>query len=173
MAQIHCPFCHQDIDEADYPAHQARHLKPRADGQLTDYATLPEEDRETSDLSGVPRVYVHQKCGVATQMPEQIIRTYLKDPSFYSDDTYCCGCRRHVPSSECVWKETGENLQTYTDRLRAEKRRADAARLDGLLGAEAGVETGAPAGQKPRGCLAVWLLIGAGVVCGVLHVVWA
>jgi hypothetical protein len=105
-----------------YPAHAAAHRKTQQDGQQKDYATLPEEDREQGDLAGVPRWYTHQKCGRTTGMPEEIIRSYLKNPYMYTADaTFCCGCNRHVPLRECFWKETGENLQAYTDRLRAAK----------------------------------------------------
>ena len=80
------------------------------------------KERAVGDLSGVPKVYVHRKCGPATGMPEEIIRTYLKNPYMYmADQTFCCGCSKHVPLRECVWTETGEDLQTYTDKLRAAK----------------------------------------------------
>jgi hypothetical protein len=141
MAQVRCPFCHEYIDPADYPAHQAAHLRDRGDGQQADYATLPPEEREEGDLTGVPRVYVHTKCRTATGMPEEIIRSYLKNPYLYSaDQTFCCGCGKHVPFRECVWTETGEDLQTYTDQLRAAKPE-----------------------MKPTGCLGVVMLVGVGL----------
>jgi hypothetical protein len=118
MARIRCPFCHQEVDKAAYPAHEAEHTKRRPDGQYTDYMTLPPEDREQSDLAGVPRVYVHTVCRVATEMPEDIIRSYLKDPYMHSDNTFCCGCGIHVPLRQCVWTETGQDLQSYKDELR-------------------------------------------------------
>ena len=122
MAKVRCPYCHQDVDRASFPAHEAEHLKPRPDGQQNEYVTLPPEEREQGDLTDVPQVYVHKKCGGATGMPEEIIRTYLKNPYTYlADQTFCTGCGRHVPLRECFWTETGEDLQTYTDRLRAEK----------------------------------------------------
>jgi hypothetical protein len=122
MPKIHCPYCHEEVDALAYPIHEANHRMTREDGQQNEYVTLPEDQRETGDLDGVPQVYVHQKCGVATGMPEEIIRTYLKNPYIYSGDaTYCCGCSTHVPNRECVWTETGEDLQTYMDKLRAAK----------------------------------------------------
>ncbi|MSR59469.1 MAG: hypothetical protein EXS05_17805 [Planctomycetaceae bacterium] len=138
MAQVRCPYCHEYIDQAAYPAHEARNLAARPDGQQTEYATLPEEDREQGELAGLPKVYVHRKCGVATGMLEEIIRSYLMNPFLYTADaTFCCGCGKHVPNRECVWTETGEDLQTYTDKLRA-----------------AMPET------SPKGCLAASLIIG-------------
>ena len=65
MAQVRCPYCHEYIDEASVPAHEAGHRKTRPDGQQTDYATLPEDEQAQGDLAGVPKVYVHRKCGVA------------------------------------------------------------------------------------------------------------
>ena len=122
MGKVRCAYCHEEIDVLAYPLHEAKHRKVREDGQQTDYVTLPEEERASGDLSDVPQVYVHRKCGVATGMPEEIIRTYLKNPYTYSADaTYCCGCRTHVPNRECDWTETGEDLQTYMDKLRAAK----------------------------------------------------
>jgi hypothetical protein len=105
-----------------YPAHEGEHLKLRADGQQSEYVTLPPKERTEGSLEGVPRVYKHKKCGCLTGMPEEIIRSYLKNPYLYSADrTFCCGCHKHVPWRDCVWVETGEDLQTYTDRLRAQK----------------------------------------------------
>jgi hypothetical protein len=141
MAQVRCPYCHEYIDEAAFPAHEAEHRKARPDGQQTDYATLPEAEREQGDLTGVPKVYVHRKCGVATGMPEEIIRSYLKNPFMYmADATFCCGCGKHVPFRECVWAETGEDLQSYTDKLRSAKPE-----------------------MRPKGCLASVLIAGVGL----------
>lgn len=123
MDRIRCQFCHKYIDRTAYPAHRERHLRLQPDGQHTDYTTLPPEERDHGSLAGVPQVYVHQRCGAATRMPEEIIRSYLRDPDLYSaDETFCTGCGYHVPFQGCVWTETGEDLQTYMDRLRAEKR---------------------------------------------------
>lgn len=141
MGKVRCPYCHEYIDEGKFAAHEAKHLKARPDGQQTDYATLPEDERDQSNLDEVPQVYVHRKCGVATRMPEEIIRSYLQNPFMYmADETFCCGCRKHVPFRECVWTETNEDLQAYTDRLRAAKPE-----------------------MKPKGCMAAVLLLGLGL----------
>lgn len=122
MPRVRCEFCHEYIDQVDYPDHRKQHLKLRADGQQTEYVTLPEEEREQGALVGIPQVYVHRSCGAATGMPEEIIRSYLVNPYLYlADKTFCTGCGRHVPLRECEWTETGENLQVYTDQLRAAK----------------------------------------------------
>ena len=122
MKQVRCPFCHEYVDQADFEAHAAGHRKLRPDGQQADYATLPEEEREAGDLAGVPIAYTHTKCGAGTVMPDDIVRSYLKNPYMYmADATFCTGCGKHVPFKECVWIETGEDLQSYIDRLRAEK----------------------------------------------------
>ena len=125
MANVECPFCHKPIPEREIDAHIAYHREDRGDGQHRDYATLREDQRDQEDLTGVPQVYVHLKCEVGTGMPEEIVRTYLVDPWFYrADRTFCCGCSEHVPLRECVWTETGENVQQYMDKLRAAYDRA-------------------------------------------------
>jgi len=117
-----CPFCHEHIDADHYDRHLKTHTKKRADGQQTDYATLPEDERDDVEIEDEPRQYLHKTCREVTIMPEEIVATYLKNPWFYmADSTFCCGCNRHVPFSECKWVETGENCQKYMDRLRAEK----------------------------------------------------
>jgi hypothetical protein len=146
VARVRCPYCHEWISSADYPAHEAEHLKPRPDGQQSEYATLAPEEREEGSLAAVPQVYRHGKCGASTGMPEEIIRSYLKNPYLYTANaTFCCGCSRHVPFRECVWEETGEDLQTYMDKLRAAKPE-----------------------MKPKGCLGlVVLALGLAAVVGI------
>jgi uncharacterized protein (TIGR02996 family) len=120
--QIRCQFCHEFIAEVEYEQHVAQHVERGEDGQQTDYATLPPEERFEGSLDVVPRVYRHEVCGTATAMPEEIIRSYLIDPHLYlADQTFCAGCGEHVPFSECVWVETEQDLQSYMDALRAEK----------------------------------------------------
>jgi len=118
-----CPFCHEWVDDETYARHQKEHTQLRPDGQMNEYITLPPEERTMDSLRGVPRVYCHDKCDACTEMPEEIIRSYLKNPFFYSDFTYCCGCRKHVPCRELTWVETGENMQAYNNRLRNQYRR--------------------------------------------------
>ena len=59
MENIRCQYCHEYIEAGAYPAHEAEHLKPRPDGQQSEYATLPPEERAQGDLADVPTVYVH------------------------------------------------------------------------------------------------------------------
>ena len=121
MDQIRCQFCHEYIPRSHYDRHVEQHLNLRDDGQQTDYATLPPERRDPSiNFATAPRRHRHKKCNEVTGMPEEVIQTYLTDPWFYlSDKTFCTGCGKHVRQRECEWEETGENLQSYTDRLRS------------------------------------------------------
>ncbi len=122
MDTIRCPYCHENVAINGFEEHKRTHLEKKPDGQQTDYATLPPEDRLEGDLTGVPTVYVHQQCGAATGMPDEIVRSYIKNPFLYmSDSTFCTGCEKHVPIGECIWADTGENLQSYMDSLRAKK----------------------------------------------------
>ena len=117
-----CPYCHEQIDVGNFAVHCQGHEHLRPDGQQEEYVTLAPELRSGQSLNSEPRVYYHEKCGAATQMPEEIVRSYLVNPYLYlADSTFCTGCGNHVPNRECVWSETGEDLQTYIDRLRADK----------------------------------------------------
>lgn len=117
-----CDYCHEYIESNQFNAHCAEHEHLQADGQQEDYAALPPETRTTQTLEGEPQVYRHSKCSVVTRMSEDIIRSYLVNPYFYlADKTFCTGCGIHVPSGECIWIETGEDLQAHIDRLRSQK----------------------------------------------------
>jgi len=118
MGRVRCQFCHKFFDEDYIDEHYEQHTKLRPDGQQTDYITAAPDERYTGSLRGVPRNYEHQTCGAVTGMPEEIIRSYLANPFLYANNTFCTGCGEQVPWHECVWIETGEDLQTYNDRLR-------------------------------------------------------
>ncbi len=117
-----CRYCHEWVDPEQDEAHRLEHTRLRPDGRLSEYVTLPPDDRYQGSLEGVPRVYRHWRCGQRTVMPEEIIRTYLENPHTYMvDRSYCVGCRKHVRCRELEWVETGENMQAYNDRLRASR----------------------------------------------------
>ena len=67
-----------------------------------------------------PTVYLHEACQTATQMPSNIRANYLADPFFYSSGTICSQCGP-VKDRDCTWLETGENLHSYMQRLKAAK----------------------------------------------------
>src|SRR5687767_6005281 len=68
---------------------------------------------------GTPRVYVHKKCGRHTEMPADVIRTYLDNPFAFGHQTTCSYCDKEVPWEKCEWEETGENLLDYFEDLQA------------------------------------------------------
>lgn len=79
----------------------------KEDGQYERYPTL--EDRESVDMSKIKvppwrRTYVHNKCGVATKIGEDIAKTYEANPKFYSH-TFCVGCKEHRPVGEFKWDD--------------------------------------------------------------------
>ncbi len=119
MPTKRCPYCHDQIEASQFDSHIAYHQEIQDNGQQRDYVTLPEDQRTEGDLAGVPVVYIHEQCGTGTMMPEEIVRSYLKDPFLYgANTTFCAGCLKQVPNRECHWDETRENLQDYFDRLR-------------------------------------------------------
>ncbi|MFO0939729.1 MAG: hypothetical protein U0930_03070 [Pirellulales bacterium] len=119
MSTKPCPYCHHQIEASQFDSHLLYHQELLADGQQRDYVTLPPEQRTEGELVGVPVVYIHEVCGTGTLMPEEIVRSYLKNPFLYgANTTFCAGCSKQVPNRECHWDETRENLQDYFDRLR-------------------------------------------------------
>lgn len=115
-----CPYCHEHIPAREFARHVADHETLRDDGQQTDHVTLPPEERAEGDLSDVPRVYHHARCGVQTVMPEEIVRSYLVNPFLYNGGTFCCGCNGYVTMAEVRWVETGQRLSDYFDDLQTE-----------------------------------------------------
>lgn len=113
-----CPFCHRWVLSWFYSSHEKKHTRLREDGQMTDHITAPAQERYSGSLDGVPQSYLHPLCGVVTQMPEEIIRTYLANPMTYTDGSFCCGCEDYIDSSQLVWDETDEVVMDYMGRLR-------------------------------------------------------
>jgi len=48
-------------------------------------------------------------CGTVTTMDIALSETYARDPKFYGA-TYCCGCMKHLPVDEFVWRGTNEKV---------------------------------------------------------------
>ncbi len=119
MLFVRCPDCHKQVLRFFLSRHQANHTAPRSDGQQNEYVTLHPTGRYTGSLDGVPQCYRHPQCGVTTQMPEEIIRSYLVNPFLYGAGSFCCGCGTHVPEEDLIWCETGQNMAEYTHELRA------------------------------------------------------
>jgi hypothetical protein len=71
------------------------------------YLILSEAQRKRGFVRPVRQSYQHTVCGTVTRMSLPLAETYARDPKFYGA-TYCVGCRRHVPVSECVWDGTSE-----------------------------------------------------------------
>jgi hypothetical protein len=115
---VECPFCHQQVPKAQFAAHEQQHTQLLPDGQMQDHINLREEERYRGSLAKVPQVYEHKSCGGMTQMPEEVIRSYLADPFLYNDSSFCTGCNRYVPTQELFWMETGESVFRYTQNLR-------------------------------------------------------
>jgi hypothetical protein len=120
MLFISCPFCHKRVFRFFYASHKAKHTAPLADGQMKDHVTVHPTGRYKGSLKGVPRAYRHPKCGTATKMPEEIIRSYLVNPFLYGGGSFCCGCNDYVPESALFWVETGQCMADYNRELQEE-----------------------------------------------------
>jgi hypothetical protein len=66
---------------------------------------------ELSPLAGRywKRRQLHSGCGAVTTVAPAIAETYARDPHFYGA-TYCTGCHKHLPVSEFVWTDDGEQV---------------------------------------------------------------
>ena len=117
MLFIRCPFCHKLLLRYFYPGHKAKHTAPLPDGQMTNHVTVHPSGRYKGSLTGVPRSYLHLKCGVTTNMPEEIIRSYLVNPFLYGAGSFCLGATTTFRRASCLC-ETGQNLAEYTKELR-------------------------------------------------------
>lgn len=73
-------------------------------GQADAYLVLSDEERAKGFVRPVRRTYVHQKCGSATTMGQEIAETYARDPGFYGA-TYCVYCQMHLPVGEFNWDD--------------------------------------------------------------------
>lgn len=74
---------------------------PQADA----YLVLPEDARLRQQfVRPVRTTYVHDTCGVATTMHQDIAETYARRPEFYGA-TYCVACRKHLPVAEFKWDD--------------------------------------------------------------------
>ena len=120
MLFIRCAFCHKLVFRLFYPGHRAKHTELRPDGQMAEHITVHPQGRYPGSLKGVPRGYRHPRCKVVTEMPEEIIRSYLVNPFLYSGGSFCCGCNDYLPYEELFWVETGECLAAYFQKLQEE-----------------------------------------------------
>lgn len=123
MLFVRCAYCHRLIFRPFYSLHCAKHTRRLADGQMKDHIKVRPNDRFQGSLDGVPRGYRHPRCGVATRMPEEIIRSYLVNPFLYSGGSFCCGCNAYVPEEDLFWIETGQSLSDYFRDLQERHRR--------------------------------------------------
>jgi hypothetical protein len=117
MLFVRCAFCHKLVFRPLYCSHRAKHTRPLRNGQMTDHITVHPKGRHQGSLQGVPRSYRHPRCGVATGIPEEIIRSYLVNPFLYSGGSFCCGCNDYMLYEELFWVETGQSLADYFREL--------------------------------------------------------
>lgn len=71
------------------------------------YLVLSDEELAKGFVRPLRRAYIHEKCGVETQMGLKLCETYARDPKFYGS-TYCTNCMMHLPVQEFRWKEDGK-----------------------------------------------------------------
>src|SRR5262245_39862866 len=63
------------------------------------------------------RVYVHDRCGTETRVSHGHFKQ-ICGPFIPCTGTFCCGCNEFFPLNEVYWKNTGERIDDYRERLR-------------------------------------------------------
>lgn len=122
---VACPYCHQWVLKKDLRQHRRQHGDTNTVDGWPAFPTLPPEDRYRGSLANHPQRYRHTRCGRETVVPEERIRTYLADPFFYINRSYCEGCRKSVPTGELVWLDTKTKVRDYFAKLKAQDPQSD------------------------------------------------
>jgi hypothetical protein len=89
-------MCGDPVLVESYQQHCRRHPSTLKDLEVESHIQMPPEVRCKVPLERVPRFYFHPQCGATTTMPEDILRTYLRNPYKYGSETFCVGCQDYV-----------------------------------------------------------------------------
>src|SRR5262245_9424867 len=76
---------------------------------------------KASGVKPVPKTYVHNACGTATRVSDDMIENWVADPYFYLDGTTICAQCGEVSDADCRWEATGQQVDEYMRELRATK----------------------------------------------------
>lgn len=82
---------------------------PGGNGQNEAYLVLSREERRKGFVRPIRTAYVHEVCGVETNMGWDLSETYARQPSFYGA-TYCVACKTHFPVNEFRWATDGTRV---------------------------------------------------------------
>ena len=123
---------------------------------------------QLTDPATAPRQFVHEKCGAASRMPDDMVAGYLVNPHRYNDWAYCSKCDGFVPHRECRWTETNEPLDAYFGRLKATVPAPAAAAWLAYAAAPVLTAAGAGIGYLAGGGYGLWVGLLAGLGLGLL-----
>jgi hypothetical protein len=120
---------------------------------------------ELLDPARAPREFVHEKCGVTSHMPDDMVAGYLVNPHRFNNWAFCSECDGFVPHHECHWAGSDEKLDDYFCRLRAAVPAPPAASWLAYATAPVLVVAGAMIGYWVSGRYGAWvgLFIGLGL----------
>jgi phage FluMu protein Com len=65
-----------------------------------------------------PDVYVHDECGAATSLSDDIVRLIASDPFWLLTSTLCVECEKYVSLRSVRWEGTNETMAAFRARLR-------------------------------------------------------
>ncbi len=105
-----------DEDTPDEEEPRPRRKRPQEDEDEDERPRRKGQKRKEKVTS---RVYVHGRCGGATEVSGDDF-TMLTDPFGFVSGTYCCGCSSFVGLREVRWADTEERVSDYRARLRRE-----------------------------------------------------
>lgn len=95
------------------PKYPLRDLTAEEHEQHDKYGYVAKEEYPESESPVTGRFWTKDQlqsgCGTVTRMSKAIAETYARDPKFYGQ-TFCCGCRKHLPLEEFIWDGTEEKV---------------------------------------------------------------
>src|ERR1700682_1175133 len=123
---------------------------------------------DLTDPTRAPRQFVHEKCGAATRMPDDMVAGYLVNPHRYNDWAFCSKCDGFVPHRECHWAETNEKLDAYFGQLKTVVPAPSAAAWLAYAAAPVLAGGGSAIGYAAGGGYGLWVGLLAGLGLGLL-----
>lgn len=101
------------IHEGIRPKHLLRDLTPEEHERYDQYGYVKYEEYPEGEQAACGRFWtaaqLRSGCGTVTTMSQDIAETYARDPKFYGG-TFCCGCGKHLPLEEFVWKDAPDQV---------------------------------------------------------------
>jgi phage FluMu protein Com len=103
----------QEVDPSSEPA-----LNTAEDEEVERPRKRKSKGKKPSRYDEAPDVYVHDECGDATSLSDDIVRLIASDPFWLLTSTYCASCEKYVGLRTVRWEGTNETMAAFRGRLR-------------------------------------------------------